>query len=337
MRQNRKKEKNWIIRWIGLFCFLCINCLFLGVSVHAQEEDPINQAKQGIVEIYSGFTVDNGKFYQMQNASGFVICNDVNRAYIVTNYNTVKNSNKKKKKYCKKNNISTDGYVSLTDTIKVVVKGDVTVDATILTESKNENYCILQVDSSISERVALKLGTAKELVTGDSVYALGFAENAGADDEESNRHTEFSATDVEIREGKIQDTGANQNGILYLQHSALLSKGNTGGPILNTEGYVVGLNNTAISDDDTATYYSLPIDEIREILDNFQVNYESIDGDQSMSSFQELVDECTALVNDSSYKTKSKEALQTALEKAANITESSASAVDTEEIESVST
>lgn len=320
MEKQKRIRKNKLQRWTVLLTFLFITCFATGMTVSAQE-DPVGEAKQGIVEIYSGFTTDDGTFHKLKNASGFVICNQEDSAYVVTTYDTLKSSEKKKKKYCKTNKLNAEGY-SLNDTIQVVVKGDVTVTANILTESEQQNYAVLQIDSSLSERTALKLGSTADLITGNSVYALGFDANAGKDDEETNRHTEFAALDVKISEGRLQDTGANKNGILYLQHSAAVHAGNTGGPLLDENGYVVGINNVSVNEEGVMEYYSLPVDELREILDNFGIMYGSLEKDTSMVGFEALVKECEQLAADKQYKSKSQQALLQAIENAKDITAS---------------
>ena len=69
-------------------------------------EDLISQTKQGIVEIYSGFYSKDGRFHQIKNASGFLIHNQGGQAYIATVSHALKSTEKEKKKYCKKNELT---------------------------------------------------------------------------------------------------------------------------------------------------------------------------------------------------------------------------------------
>lgn len=315
MKRQGKKLKNRIGRIMIFLCFLSINFLVMTGTVFAQE-DPIQEAKNAVVEVYSGFTEDDGTFHRLKNASGFVISNNESQAYIITTYDTLKNSEKAKINYCKKNDISTEGY-SLRDSVQVVVKGDVTVEATILTESEEDNYSILQVGGSISERTAMKLGNVENMMTGDRVYALGFPDDAGT----AENPVEFTAGNVEVREGRMQDKEAEKNNVIHLQHSAVISKGNTGGPLLNQEGYVIGMNNAALNDEAPVVFYTLPIEEIRPVLDNFQIPYGSVENDAETEEFASLVKECKTLAEDSRYKSSSKAALQELLQSINNMDE----------------
>lgn len=310
-----KKNQNIFpyMRAIGLIlcCFACLTCISQYKNVKAKA-DPINSAKKGIIEIYSGFEDDAGNFHKMKNSSGFVVASSDERSYVITNYDTVKNSKREKAAFCKKHKISyTNG--NLPDIIQVVLKGDVTADASILTESKLQDYSILEISNSLSEKTPLIMGNSEELVTGERIYTLGFSENAGEDDKGKNRHTEFSALDVEIYEGTIQDIQANQLGILHIQHSAKITKGNTGGPLIDEDGYVVGLNNTALNKNDESIFYSLPMEEIKTILNNYKVDYNSKDKLHTMATLKKEITECQRLLDDKSYKQNSKEELNVAL------------------------
>lgn len=297
---------------------LCISLFTVRGTVSLAQEDLISGTKQGIVEIYSGFYTGDGVFQSLQHASGFIISNGEDKAYIVTVYNALKNTEKSKKAYCKKHKISYENN-TLDDSVQVVVKGDVTVQASVMTESEKENFAILQIEGKISERIAVLFGSNEDVRIGDTVYALGFAEDAGDHDDATDRHTEFVAMDVQVDVGTVQDTGANKNGILYLQHSAQITGGNTGGALLNKEGYVVGLNNVVLNEEGTTVYYSLPIDTIREILDNFGIAYQNVEQLERIESYRQLLEKSERLLNDTTYKQASKETLQAAVNEGKNI------------------
>lgn len=233
------------------------------------KSDPIQEAKSGIVKIYSGFIMDD-KFYLMKHINGFLVNNRADEAYVVTADDMLTNSKKEIQAYCKENDIKyEDGNYQ--NSIQIVVKGDVKEEAEVVAESKKENFAILRVNEGINEKTSLKLGDRQSIVVGDTVYALGFDRNA----KEGDKYTEFSALDVKIEEGSIQDTGTKQEGVFYIQHSVEITDGNYGGPILTQDGYVVGLNDIHFNDEKQGIYCSLPIDEVREILDNYGIDYEN--------------------------------------------------------------
>lgn len=316
---NYKKRNKTHVQRILVAVLMFLTICFSGKMQIYAVKDPVAEAKNSIVEIYYGITTDDGAFHRMKHASGVLISNQEDKAYILTVYNSVVAGKKAKNDYCKQHKIKTENN-SLTDTIQIVTKGDVVASpAQILTNSKDKNFCILETDRGLAEKSPAKLGISKELVTGNKVFSLGFASDAGEKDDEANRYTEFTAMDVVVNEGSVQDSSANKKGIMYLQHSATITGGNHGGPLVDEKGYVVGINDVKMNNETDPVYYSLPVDEIREILDNYQVPYVSIDKEYSLESFKNLLAECQSLLESKEYKPKSKEALQEAVEHARTI------------------
>ena len=292
------KKFNRILIWILAFATFFSFC-----RVSQAQEDPISQAKKGIIEIYAGIQDKKGNFHDMKHGSGVVIGSSDNISYLVTNYTFLHISENKIKKYCDKNKIETEEYgSSSTVLIKAVVKGDVLVDATVVAESKEKNFTILEINNSMSEKIPVPIGDSSELVIGSKIYALGFSADAGEQDAK-NRNTEYTYEDVVIYEGSIEDTAANKGGIYYLQHSALVNSGNRGGPILDEDGYIVGINDSSVSGE--SIYYSLPINEVTAILENYQLEYESKAKNLSLEALASKIKECEDLVNSKEYKPKS--------------------------------
>ena len=136
-------KKNTIRKIVIGFITICVICL-QNIETSMAKVDPIGDAKSGIVEVYSGFTSESGKFYNMKHSSGFVVSNQQNQAYIVTTYATVKNSENEKESYCIENGIdySDEG---LENSIQIVIKGDVKVKASIKAENEEKNFLNPQI------------------------------------------------------------------------------------------------------------------------------------------------------------------------------------------------
>lgn len=71
-----------------------------------------------------------------------------------------------------------------------------------------------------------------------------------------------------VTSGIISNTLHEQGGIRYLQHDAALNPGNSGGPLVNLEGEVVGVNTFIIRDGNNIGF-SLPVKYLRETLEAF--------------------------------------------------------------------
>ncbi len=93
-----------------------------------------------------------------------------------------------------------------------------------------------------AELPTVSLGTDRILHEGDQVIAIGHPLGL-----------KYSATN-----GIVSNTRHEIGGILYIQHDAALSPGNSGGPLVNGDGEVVGIN-TFIMRDGNSIGFSLPV------------------------------------------------------------------------------
>lgn len=250
---------------------LLLAYLSLPINVAVSAEEPVSDASKGIVEVYSGFSDQEGTFYRMKHGSGFLICNDEKGTFIVTNHTILKNSREEKEEYCSANGIAMENE-QMPDVARIVVRDDVTVEAAVVTESEEWDFSILSVGQAVGEKIPLKLGDSGQLMVGDAVYAMGYPDNT--------ENLGFTAADAEICQGVIQDKDAWQSGKSYLQHSARVSEGNMGGPLLDADGYVVGINCKEHSDAVSARNFSIPVNAVLDVLDNFGIIYQSREEDE---------------------------------------------------------
>jgi putative serine protease PepD len=135
-----------------------------------------------------------------------------------------------------------------------VIKGatSVTVDASgsskatraarIVGEEANLDLALIQVEPSGLGLQALRLVSSSPVQVGDAVYAIGTPYGL----EETLTRGIVSALNREIS----APDGAKITGAI--QTDAALNPGNSGGPLLNEEGYVIGVNSQIASDASTA-------------------------------------------------------------------------------------
>lgn len=267
------------------------------------------RAEAGIIEVESGYVDAKGKFWKMKSGSGFLIANKESATYIVTNCSTVSNTPQKIKKFCKKNKIDTEN-TQITNSIRVIVTGDVAAAAEVVVKSAEKDYCVLSAANVVSQKESLKLGDSAGIAANDVVYAYGFPKDAGTGDDALH----YSEMDVRAIQGAITQAEAYLEGGVYLAHSAPVVPGCEGGPLLDADGYVVGLNCKKSQEDDTGIAYALPINEICAVLDNFSIYYGSRAIDAAFVQLEGIYQECAGLQEAGGYKRATMEALEQALE-----------------------
>lgn len=150
---------------------------------------------------------------------------------------------------------------------EIVVKRDVVIKASILQESKDMDFAILELDSQIYDRKVLSLDDTESIKETDNVFALGFSAAPI-----SNKDVQYyTNSDVVVTNGIVSMIG-DVNTVPRIQHSAKISAGNSGGPLLNENGVVVGVNTgTAIQDSDYS--YATQIGEVISIMKSMGYQY----------------------------------------------------------------
>jgi serine protease Do len=98
----------------------------------------------------------------------------------------------------------------------------------------------------------VRLGTEKNLRQGDPVTAMGHPFGL-----------KFS-----VKNGIVSNEQEVVNGIPYVHIDAALNPGNSGGPLIDADGEIVGINTFIIKNGDNAGF-SLPVRFLREALDGF--------------------------------------------------------------------
>lgn len=165
------------------------------------------------------------------------------------------------------------------DYVTVVAINDIEIGATVATVSDDCDFAILYLDQEIQSKKTLSLRT-DELSPTDRAFALGFP----ADTIWYKSDVDYTATSVEITEGSISSLaqaipshalvrGSKRNVDVYL-HTATISSGSSGGPLVDVNGNVVGVNFESIG----TTSSAIRIREICEALDILGVSYTKADG-----------------------------------------------------------
>ncbi len=185
-------------------------------------------------------------FTTVGTGSGFVLTED---GYIVTNHHVI------------------DGADKLT----VTMSDGMTYDAELVGSDNINDVALLKVDSLITFPAA-QIGSSDALQIGDQVVAIG------------NPLGDLTATaTVGYISGK--DRPVNTEGIIIdmLQTDAAINSGNSGGPLFNMYGQVVGITTAKYSGTTTSGAsiegigFAIPIDDVYGMIQDFK-NYGYITG-----------------------------------------------------------
>ncbi len=140
------------------------------------------------------------------------------------------------------------------DNREVVVRGERLPKqmATVVYADPKYDLAFLEI-TSMADASAVKLGQADGLTEGDVVVSIGHPFGL-----------EFTIT-----QGIISNANREVENIRYLQHDAALNPGNSGGPLINRSGEVVGINTLGVEQGDNIGF-SLPVSYLERALRDFE-------------------------------------------------------------------
>ena len=245
-----------------LCLFILLSCILPAMAATGVPEEVMESTKS-VVRILS-------KYYNgAATGSGFVIKNEPGEVLIATNDHVVEGN---------------------PTSISIWVGEDRMVDAEIVFTTSEKDLCVLKVTDTVDMK-PLKL-SKEEPQHGAAIYVVGYP-GAGDILSDTQAHTSESVTITDgiisaIRSFTIEKGG---NPVKLLQVNAAINSGNSGGPLFNTEGVVVGVNTYKVNADSQGVFGSVDISELWRLLDQY-----GIDIPEEPEAVEEVIEESSFLM-----------------------------------------
>lgn len=206
----------------------------------------INQQKsQSNSSIYSLFGQDDsssnsGKLQTVSEGSGVIYKKSGGTAYIVTNNHVVSGSN----------------------AVKVILSSGKEVSASIVGTDSTTDLAVLKINSAHVTTVA-SFGNSNDIAAGQDVLAIG-----------SPMGSEYANTVTKgIISAKKRTITAKSGSAAtsVIQTDAAINSGNSGGPLINMAGQVIGINSMKLASDNNGSNvegmgFSIPSNEVVRVI-----------------------------------------------------------------------
>ncbi len=206
------------------------------------------RARDGVVRVFS--YQEDGFF----TGTGFALSNNSSGAMILTNYHVV------------------DGCSAY----ELYYDGNGPVALEIVAVSEVQDLCVLRTAHKLKGLKPLTL--ANGVSSGEAVYTLGYP--GGADD--LSLQMALTKEKMTVSNGivsAIQDSnlvGNYMRPVKLVQTNADINHGNSGGPMLNEKGQVVGVNTLTMNDFSVSGINgAVHVDEVRSFLDVQGIRYQT--------------------------------------------------------------
>ena len=222
-------------------------------SLAAFNQDTLN----GIVMIRTGAPDENGAMNYWRGTGFFVGTPEEDPEYIVTNCHVVEE-------------FILAGRALGGGTLHVLFDQDDEAEAYLVDYDAEKDLAVLRLENPTDKRVPLQLREPEDAMLGDEVYAVGYPLAADLTVQAVNS---FSASDATVTTGSIgRFLTESGTGRRLIQTDTAMSGGNSGGPLLDGDGAVLGIN-TAVSNLDQNLFYAVSITELMPMLDRNNVAY----------------------------------------------------------------
>jgi S1-C subfamily serine protease len=144
------------------------------------------------------------------------------------------------------------------------------VEAYLVDYDAEKDVAILRLAEATDKRVSLQMRVPQEDSLGSEAYAVGYP---AAADLTVTAVNSFSQKDATVTTGSISrfltESGTGRK---LIQTDASLGGGNSGGPLIDGSGAVIGIN-TAGSKLDSNLFYAVSVSEVLPLLDKNSIPY----------------------------------------------------------------
>ncbi len=130
-----------------------------------------------------------------------------------------------------------------------VLIGNTTLDVeSILGYDENKDIALFSLADGSGIKALKSIKKNKEISVGSVVYSIGSSEG----------YT------LSFSEGVVSSAQREVEGVEYIQHTAPISHGNSGGPLIDEYGYVIGINSASATDGQNLNF-AIKIEEITTV------------------------------------------------------------------------
>lgn len=266
-KKKKRKSGSRITKYIALalICSLCGGVIGSGVTYFVTGKNVSNNSSSNTVtvdpvsfatdstalsaaEIYqkvapavvmvSTKTIQtvNGWFQQESEGmgSGFIINTD---GYILTNYHVIEGA--------------TEVTVTLSDGQEVT--------ASVVNYDSDQDVAMIKINEDVEVPGVVELGDSDALQPGEEVLAIG-----------NPLSKELSSTLTKGIVSALNRSIETQTGVStnLIQTDTAINSGNSGGPLINTKGEVIGINTLKASDGAEGIGFAIPINDVKDKIES---------------------------------------------------------------------
>ena len=264
------KKSKVLRRCLSLILALSL-VMAMSISAFASEgakNEAVRDDRTGVVQVNVVYTDDEGVRNVIQTGTGFMI----NELSVVTCNHVTQLDDETMEEAEERFGVD-EQKLRKGLSIRISVIRDVSIGAKIDKQSVEMDFAVLKMDDKLAGCKSLPLRNSETLVQLEDCYALGFPTITTF----SQDGVKLTSDDVTITDGKVSKVSTIK-GVEYVVNTASVTSGNSGGPLVDEDGNVVGIIQGKQTDGMSDSYsYAIASNALIETLDKFAVTYTSPD------------------------------------------------------------
>ena len=231
-----------------LLLLLSLPCFIEHSSVEAQPVAPRTASEQQVIDAYSSsnkavvhisstsatYDFFEGTSYQEGSGSGIII--DANNALVVTNHHVIEDASR----------------------VTVALANGKTYPAIKVGSDPDNDIALIQIHNAPENLTAAELADSDKLLVGQRVLAIG--NPCGLDRTLTTGIVSSLGRTLKISKDKLLEN--------LIQTDAAINQGNSGGPLLDSAGRVIGINTVILSKSgaNAGIGFAIPINQIKPAI-----------------------------------------------------------------------
>ncbi len=235
-------------------------------STAIAENDAVQKARNSVVRVVC-IIFGDGEVLGYSYGTGIVV-GDETKPYVLTNGHVVEWETMPDLDLARL-------YFTNIDARIYIMSGDSTIQSVpyngYTKSSDTDDLALVGPLNKIPNKEPAVFGNTSDLKVTDEVYAIGFPgvaeelvdkNDSYATDFDSILNQEFPSQvkNMTVTRGVVSKKDVRIEGSTYIQHDADITHGNSGGPLVNVYGYIIGINTIGVADPNTAYAANYAID-----------------------------------------------------------------------------
>lgn len=260
--------------YFGAAVMLIVSIAFGMRSVPAQASGFKTEVRDSVAVVATSWKTPDGGYEELIGyGTGFFVGDpDEDVEYLITNHHVIESFLEYGKGEYIEVQLVDGSIIAAKFMIRVYFSSNDYEEAYVVDYNETKDIALLKLASATDQRKALPICSPTDDMIGSTVYVVGYP--GLSDNVYIDAKSNWGKSDVSVTTGTISRfVTTSGTGVKRIQTDAAIQMGNSGGPMVNANGSVIGINTLYYVDGYETSYYAVSIDEAITMLNANGVKY----------------------------------------------------------------